>query len=170
MEIWTDVKGFEDSYEISNFGNLRTKERFVKHYKGGLRKYKPKEKNIRLNENGYFRCNLKKDGKRYDFTIHRLVANSFLENKDDKKAINHINGIKTDNRVENLEWVTLSENTIHAVKNRLIKTKLTDKEVLEISKNKLSTRKIAEIYKVSPSIVWRIKNKKAYKHLWLQYY
>jgi DNA invertase Pin-like site-specific DNA recombinase len=60
----------------------------------------------------------------------------------------------------------LSENTIHAVKNRLIKTKLTDKEVLEISKNNLSTRKLAKIYNVSASIIWRIKNKTSYKHLW----
>jgi hypothetical protein len=166
MEIWKGVKGFEDCYEISNLGNLRNKERFVKHYKGGVRKYKSELKKIRLNDKGYFRCNLKKDGKRYDCLVHRLVAESFLKNIENKNFVNHKNGIKNDNRVENLEWCNLSENTIHAVKNRLIKTKLTDKEVLEISSNNLSTRKIAKLYNVSPSIIWRIKNKKSYKHLW----
>jgi hypothetical protein len=166
MEIWKDVIGFENDYEISNLGNLRSKERLVKHYRGGLRKYKSSLKNQRLNQNGYKRCNLKKDGQRFDFVIHQLVAKSFIKNENDKCFVNHINGIKTDNRVENLEWVTLSENTIHAVKNRLIKTKLTDKEVLEISKNNLSTRKLAKIYNVSASIIWRIKNKTSYKHLW----
>ena len=166
MEIWKDVIGFENEYEISNLGNLRSKERFVKHYKGGLRKYKSSLKNQRLNSNGYKRCNLKSNGKRFDFTIHQLVAKAFLDNDIDRNFVNHKNGIKTDNRIENLEWVTLSENTIHAVKKRLIKTKLTDNEVLEISKNKLSTRKIAKLYNVSASIIWRIKNKKSYKHLW----
>lgn len=166
MEIWKDVKGFEMSYEISNLGNLKSKDRLVKHYKGGLREYKSKLKNTRLNDKGYLRCNLKKDGKRYDFTVHRLVAEAFINNEDKKPAINHINGDKTDNRVENLEWVTNSENTIHAVKNRLIKTKLTDKQAIEIQKSKLSMRKISEIYDINHSIVWRIKNKIAYKHLW----
>lgn len=165
MEIWKEVKGFENDYEISNLGRLRTKERFVKHYKGGVRKYKSQLKKIRLNTRGYLRCNLKKDGKRYDFTVHRLVALSFL--KEDKKRVfvNHKNGIKTDNKLENLEWCTLSENTEHAVKNRLIKTKLSDKEAMEIKNSKLSNRKLSKIYDIGSTVIWRIKNGKAYKHL-----
>ena len=166
MEIWKNVAGFENEYEISSLGNLRSKERFVKHYKGGLRKYKPSLKNQRLNKNGYKRCNLKINNKRFDFTIHQLVARAFLQSDINRIFVNHKNGIKTDNRVENLEWVTLSENTIHAVKERLIKTKLTDIQVLEISNNKLSTRKIAKLYGVNSNTIWRIKNKKSYKHLW----
>ena len=165
MEIWKEVKGFENDYEISSLGRLRTKDRFVKHYKGGVRKYKSQLKKIRLSARGYLRCNLKKDGKRYDFTVHRLVALSFL--KEDKKRVfvNHKNGIKTDNRLENLEWCTLSENIEHAVKNRLIKTKLSDKEAMEIKNSKLSNRKLAKIYDIGSTVVWRIKNGKAYKHL-----
>lgn len=166
METWKSIKGFEDCYEISDLGNLRSKERFVKHYKGGVRKYKSSNKNIRINRYGYLRCNLKKDGNRYDFSVHRLVAEAFLKNNENKKFINHKNGIKTDNRVCNLEWVSSSENIIHAVENRLIKTKLTDEQAIEIMNSDLSLRKLAKIYNVSNSIIWRIKNKKAYKHLW----
>lgn len=171
MEIWKAIKGFEEQYEVSNIGNIRSIDRIVKHYVDGFtRKYKGTSKNIRLNDKGYFRCNLKKDGKRFDFTTHRLVAEAFIPNEENKPVVNHKNGIKTDNRVENLEWCTISENVIHATKNRLIKTKLTDKEALEIFNSLLSTRKLGEIYKVHASIIWRIKNKKAYKHLWQKHY
>ena len=166
MEIWKNVVGFEEQYEISNLGNLRSKERFVKHWRGGERKYKSNVKNIRLNDKGYFRCNLKNEGKRYDFTIHKLVALAFLPNEENKPFVNHKNGIKTDNRVENLEWCSASENVTHAVKNRLIKTKLTDEQAKEIFNSHLSHRKLAKLYNVTSSIVCRIKNKKAYKHLW----
>ena len=166
MEIWKNVVGFEEQYEISNLGNLRSKERFVKHWRGGERKYKSNVKNIRLNDKGYFRCNLKNEGKRYDFTIHKLVALAFIPNEENKPFINHKNGIKTDNRVENLEWCSASENVTHAVKNRLIKTKLTDEQAKEIFNSQLSNRKLAKIYNVTHGIIWRIKNKKAYKHLW----
>ena len=166
MEIWKDVVGFEEQYEVSNLGNLRSKERLVKHWRGGERKYKSNVKNIRLNDKGYFRCNLKNGGKRYDFTIHKLVALAFIPNEENKPFVNHKNGIKTDNRVENLEWCSASENITHAVKNRLIKTKLTDEQAKEIFNSQLSNRKLAKIYDINHSIVWRIKNKKAYKHLW----
>jgi hypothetical protein len=165
MEIWKKVVGFENQYEISNIGNLRSIDRLVDHYRGGKRLYKGTIKNSRLNDKGYFRCNLKNNGKRFDFTVHRLVAEAFLDKPIGKDIINHINGIKTDNRVENLEWCTQSENIVHAVKERLIKTKLTDKEALEILNSNLSTRKLGKIYNVSSSIIWRIKNRIAYKHL-----
>lgn len=165
METWKKVIGFENEYEVSSLGNIRSLERLVNHYKGGMRLYKSNEKKIRLNRSGYFRCNLKKDNKRYDYTVHRLVAEAFLGKQEGKNTVNHINGIKTDNRIENLEWVTLSENTIHAVKTRLIKTKLTDIEAMQILNSTSSHRKLAAIYGVSSSIVWRIKNGLAYKHL-----
>jgi hypothetical protein len=165
MEIWKKVVGFEEQYEISNIGNLRGIDKYVNHYKGGKSFFKGVPKKARLNDKGYLRCNLKVDGKSHDFTIHRLVAIAFIEKPIGKDIINHINGIKTDNRVENLEWCTQSENVVHAVKERLIKTKLTDKEALEIIQSKLSQRKLAKIYGVNHTIIWRIKNKIAYKHL-----
>jgi|SRR5690606_20633361 len=165
MEIWKDIIGFEDDYEISNLGSLRSKDRYVKHYKGGLRLYKGSTKNIRVNRYGYCRCNLKKDGVRYDFVIHRLVAEAFLPNPENKPQVNHKDGNKENNRLENLEWSTASENIVHAVKSRLINTKLTDKEAKEVYNSDLSYRKLAKFFGVSNSIVYRIKNNIAYKHL-----
>lgn len=167
MEQWKDVKGFEGLYEISSLGNLRSKEKYVNHYRGGKRLYKSKIKKQRLSKSGYLRCNIKHNGKRFDLRVHRLVAMAFLPNSKNKEQVNHINGIKTDNRAVNLEWCTQSENVIHAVENRLIKTKLTDKQALEIFNSEKSTRKLGQEYGVSSSIVWRIKNKKAYKHLFV---
>jgi len=166
MEIWKKVVGFESTHEVSNLGNLRTLDRYVKHYKGGLRLYKGKPKTFRLNRDGYSRTNIKTNGNSKDFTVHRLVAKAFIPNPENYKAVNHINGIKTDNRVENLEWCSYSQNTTHAVKNRLIETKLIDEQAIEIFNSNLSQRKLAAIYGVNHTIVCRIKNKKAYKHLW----
>lgn len=171
MEIWKPIKGFEGIYEISNLGNLRSCDRMVKHYiEGFTRKYKGQSKKSRLGKDGYLRCTLKNDGKIYHCRLHRLVAEAFIDKNDSFEVVNHINGNKIDNRVANLEWCTISENTIHAVKNRLIKTKLTDEEALLIYNSKLSNRKLAKQYNIDSTIVWRIKNQLAYKHLWHKHF
>lgn len=66
----------------------------------------------------YLQVRLCKDGKQTPIRVHRLIAMTFIPNPDNKRCVNHKNGIKTDNRVENLEWVTHSENTIHAIENK----------------------------------------------------
>jgi len=171
MEKWKSVKGFESQYEISNLGNLRSIDRVVKHYVNGFtRKYKGSSKKLRKDKDGYLKCTLKKDGEIFHFRVHRLVAEAFIINEEQLKIVNHLNGIKTDNRVENLEWCNHSDNVIHAVLNRFIETKLTDEQAIEIFNSKLSNRKLGEQFKINSSIVWRIKNKKAYKHLWLKHY
>lgn len=97
---WRDVNGFEDRYEISNRGDCRSK-------KSG----RILTKNA-LAGSGYVKADLWKDGKRLQTYIHRLVAEAFVEGSGDE--VNHKNGNKTDNRAENLEWCTRSENTNHA--------------------------------------------------------
>ncbi len=74
-----------------------------------------------INSSGYFKVGLYNKNGRNFFNIHRLIAENFIDNKFNKPQVNHINGIKTDNRIENLEWVTPSENTKHAWDNGLCK-------------------------------------------------
>ena len=102
MEKWLKVKGYEDRYEISDMGRIRRLS------DGGTMR-------PAVNQNGYQHVVLSKDGKTKDFRVHRLVATHFIENKAGKRDVNHKNGIKTDNRVANLEWLTHSENELHKI-------------------------------------------------------
>lgn len=120
MEIWKSIKGFEGLYEISNLGNIRSLDRLVKHSKSGFRKCHGKIIAKRIGDSGYYFSMLYKDGKYYHVQIHRAVASAFVKNPDSKPQVNHINADKLDNRCENLEWCTASENMKHAYSNNLI--------------------------------------------------
>lgn len=105
---YRDISGFAGLYKVSPDGNV---------YSCNKRKLLTPLITIR----GYARVGLYKDKKYHYNLIHRLVAMEFISNQEKKGEVNHKNGIKTDNRVENLEWVTRSENMIHGYKNGLIK-------------------------------------------------
>lgn len=109
-EIWKDIKGFEGIYQISNTG-------FVKSLRTN---------NIRIsgnNGNGYRYVPLSKHGKVKNHYIHRLVALAFIPNPLKKYTVNHSDGNKNNNHVDNLEWATQSENSQHGFDNGLIKQK-----------------------------------------------
>ena len=112
--------------------------------------------------------------KRLNRFIHRLVAINFIDNPNNYKYVNHINGDKTDNRVENLEWCSAKHNTNHAVKNGLIKSgekstssKLTEKQVIEIrntyKKGVITYVQLAKKYGISKQKIERIVNRKRWK-------
>ena len=106
MEIYKDIIGFEGSYEISNFGNVKSLK--------SNRILKPQ-----LSGNGYYNVTLSKDGKRTTPTIHSLVAIHFIDTKD--LTVNHIDGNKLNNHIDNLEYVSYSDNLKHAHKIKLRK-------------------------------------------------
>lgn len=138
---------------------------------------KRKNKNIakKLNNRGYYLVNLSISGKVKTYQLHRLIATAFIENPESLPVVNHKDGNKLNNRVENLEWCTHSQNVNHALKTGLahpakgVHTKfgrLSRKEVKEIRDllcNGLSQYKIADLYGVTRGAIEQIAGGKTYK-------
>lgn len=119
-EIWIDIIGHEALYQISTKGKLRSLDRIVKHPNGKSNfPIKGRFLNPSITPNGYFRYSISKEHKRTYESVHRAVAIHFIPNPENKPFVNHKNGIKTDNRVENLEWCTAKENSAHAISTGL---------------------------------------------------
>lgn len=105
-EVWKDIKGYEGMYQVSNTGKIKSLKRID--CAGKIRTGNILQPN-KLKK-GYLRIGLNKNGIRERFMVHRLVAEAFIPNPENKPFIDHINTIKDDNRVENLRWVTNQEN------------------------------------------------------------
>lgn len=178
MEIWKDVKGYEGLYQVSSEGRVKA---LPKMSGSCYRKEKILKTQNRLTKDGYCRANLQKDGKAKDTRVNRLVAETFIPNPENKPTVNHKNGIKTDNRVENLEWATREENMQHAYNNHLkvssagssnVNSKLTDDEVRDIRKTykryskEFGTVALAKKYNVTHRVINLIVNDKSYKNVY----
>lgn len=109
METWKDIADYEGLYKVSSHGKVYSC-------------ITGKILNTRLSSSGYLKVQLYKNNQPKTVYIHRLVASSFLDKKSENLEVNHIDGNKTNNNIENLEWVTKSENQIHAIKNNLRKS------------------------------------------------
>lgn len=122
-EAWADIDGFEGMYQVSTIGRVRSLPRDVAMRRGG-REYTMHHKGRVLRQvrskDGYATVQIFKDSKPHTFKVHRLVATAFISNQDNLPEVNHIDGNKTNNTVENLEWCTKSHNMRHAYENGLI--------------------------------------------------
>lgn len=130
-EIWINIKKFPE-YQVSNFGRVKS---FKQNKNGKIMK-------PRLDHNGYPTINIRTDNKNKNVSIHRLVAENFIPLVEGKEYVNHIDGNKENNKVTNLEWVTQSENMIHAYKTKLA-VPYARKKVAKID---ITTNEIIEIY------------------------
>lgn len=118
-EIWRDIKGYEGLYQISSIGRVKRLEKIRRNGRG-YRKYKEQITDGYIDDVGYRYVILTKERKEKRFRLHRLVAEAFIPNPDNKPEIDHINTNRTDNRIENLRWVTRKEN----LNNKITKIKM----------------------------------------------
>lgn len=164
-ERWRWINGYEGKYLVSNLGRVFSAPSSV-HLDGYVLKQS-------VGRNGYLTVHLRKQGGEKRISVHRLVAEAFLPNVDGKPEVNHKDGDKQNNCVDNLEWVTTSENKTHSIRvlgnpkppRKTISTtrKLTDDQAQAIRLDSRTQATIAEEYGVSQMVVSLIKRGKTYK-------
>jgi len=177
QEVWKSVIGYEGLYEVSNLGRIKS---LPKTWICGNKKSKRSKPETILKQtyctNKYLQVWLSKNKVSKLYMVHRLVAENFLLNLENKKTVNHINGIKDDNTVENLEWNTIQENLNHALINNLrVFAKgekhwcsvLTEKDILEIRElsNNCTKADLARKYNVTHSNIRRILKRTTWSHI-----
>lgn len=174
-ETWLDIKNYGGLYQVSNMGNIKSLSRCWKSG-GHISSHLDMLLKLKKDYKGYLNVTLFKNGKQKTFRVHRLVGEAFIPNPENKPQINHKYGVRNDNRVSELEWVTQSENTKHAYEIGLIPkgeqhslAKLNVNLVLDIIKKyetgNYSQRDLNKEYGVSQSTINNILNKKIWKNV-----
>ena len=162
-ELWRDMVGYEGSFCISSMGRVKSMDRTVSALTrcGNPSTRAISEKILRVSTSncGYHQVFLNKKG----LLVHRLVAQAFIENPDNLPDVNHIDGCKTNNHVENLEWVTRSENVLHAYELGLAgrgaegsRAKFTWDEIRYIRSSPLTRKELAKMFGVNKATIGRI--------------
>lgn len=176
-EVWKPIIGYEGYYEVSNYGYVRTVTRFITNSGKHGMWYKSRLLKFNVDKDGYNTVALQRDGKVKRLKVHRLVLSTFNKDESDMQ-VNHIDGDKANNCLDNLEWVTSSQNIKHAY-NIGLKTqvgaknnssKLSEQQVMQICdlfKNTTFTNKeIADMFHLkSDETVRRIRKRVSWTHI-----
>ena len=171
-EEWKDIEGYEGIYQVSNLGRVKSLEAGLLVKNGYYRTKKESILSQYLCHNGYLAICLRLNKKTKRFLVHRLVGAAFIQNPDEKPTINHKNGNKQKNCIENLEWSTYSENLSHALETGLRKPKknvLSEFQALAAI-TFMSTRKrcgasISREFNVSKSTIDRVRKRETWRHI-----
>lgn len=140
-EIWKDIEEFKGQYQISNLGNVRSLDRYVYcKSKTNPNLIKGKILKIRFDKNGYCIVNLKRNQKSHIRKIHRLVSEAFILNPENLSQVNHKDGNKQNNHIDNLEWCTVDYNNKHRTINKLVKPILSDEAIIDIKTNCIKSK------------------------------
>ncbi len=118
--MWKDIPGFDNFYEISNNGTVRSKDRTRTDTLGRTRSWKGKVLKPDIAPNGYYRVSLTDGRRRKQKYVHRLLAELFIPNPDNLPQVNHKDGNKLNCSLDNLEWVSVKQNVVHAYRHGLI--------------------------------------------------
>jgi hypothetical protein len=167
-EIWEFIKDerFKDFYKVSTLGRVKS-----------IRNGKERLMSQTLGNWGYVSVKFTNKEHKKNLYVHKVLAQTFLLNPKNKPQVNHINGIKTDNRIGNLEWVTFSENSLHSVRTGLSKTQIGENgpravlknedviKIREMRANGISQNAISKKYKITASNVHMIVSGKSWKNL-----
>ncbi len=175
-EIWKNIKNYEGLYQISNLGRVKSLERKVKHSRANIGYYIKKEKILKNNilDSGYYYICFCENNIKKHFRLSRVIASTFILNPLNKPEVNHKDGDKSNNRADNLEWVTGEENKRHAVENGLVargernwNAKLREKDVklIRIIGNYLSQKELTELFKVAQVTISDILNRKTWRYV-----
>ena len=139
VEVWKDINGFSN-YQISNYGRVKSKSRYVNVGIKNVNKFYKQEKIINQYSNGrgYMQVTIYNDiGKPKTIKVHRLVARAFIENKNNLPQVNHKDGNKLNNSVDNLEWCDNLYNIRHGIENGLVDLKLRVENMRKLGKSKI---------------------------------
>lgn len=175
-ETWAPISGFGNAYSVSTMGNVqRTSPKLLRHRKcDPWLNFSPTPCSQSKNPGGYMQVRIGPAGAQKTVSVHKLVAVTFIQNPNGFMEINHIDGNKENNRVDNLEWTTRSKNLKHAVSMGLLSiargeehanAKLDNAAVLKIRNSGIPAKELAASLGVSLSLIYLVKQRKIWRHL-----
>ena len=172
-EEWKDVSGYKGFYKVSNLGNIKSVDRKIER-STSVMELKGKAMSQYIGNTGYPMVSLCINGESKRYSVHRIVAKAFLSNPLNKAYVNHIDGNKQNSNLENLEWSTPTENSIHAHEHGLANVgkgekhrsaKLTVDKVKYIRESSKTVRELSSMFNVSKQAIRDVKMKRSWKHV-----